>query len=320
VIRRSQSLEPLSAIVQLGITVFERGWLSSNNILIESRDGLSALIDSGYASHSEQTLHLVRSTLGQRHLDLLLNTHLHSDHCGGNALLQSAFPMLQTLIPPGLASAVSDWDTVALTYEPTGQTCPPFGFEGLLEPGSTIQLGSHHWQVHAAEGHDPHSVILFQPDHRVLISADSLWENGFGVVFPELEGINAFEEVASTLDVIEKLDPIVVIPGHGAIFMDLPAALAKARSRLSSFVQYPDKHKRYALKVLLKFKLLEWQKVQRSILEQWCHDTPYIVRLMSEGNATKPSLDTASQILITILFELERSGALRLEGDIILNC
>jgi hypothetical protein len=33
----------------------------------------------------------------------------------------------------------------------------------------------------------------------VLISADALWENGFGVVFPELEGDDAFAIVAATL-------------------------------------------------------------------------------------------------------------------------
>ena len=34
-------------------------------------------------------------------------------------------------------------------------------------------------------GHDPHSVILFEPQDRILISADALWEAGFGVIFPD---------------------------------------------------------------------------------------------------------------------------------------
>lgn len=314
------TLDPICGLEQLGITVFERGWLSSNNILIQGHDGPSALVDSGYSSHSEQTLQLVHAALGEQGLDLLLNTHLHSDHCGGNAQLQSAFPSLRTLIPPGLAAAVNDWDAVALTYEPTGQSCPPFLFEGLLLPGSTIQLGRLQWQVHAAEGHDPHSVILFQPEHRVLISADALWENGFGVVFPELEGVDAFEEVSNTLDIIEQLSPSTVIPGHGAAFSDVPAALSRARSRLSAFVQNPDRHKRYALKVLLKFKLLEWQKVQRSTLDQWCLDTPYVARLMSEGISAPASLETASQFLTPLLNELERSGALCMKGELVHNC
>lgn len=302
-----------------GITIFERGWLSSNNILIRG-EGPSALVDSGYASHADQTLELVRSALKGRKLDLLLNTHLHSDHCGGNGLLQSAYPELQTWIPPGLASAVAEWDPVALTFEPTGQTCAPFGFQGLLKPDSTIRLGSLDWQVHAAKGHDPHSIVLYQPDIRVLLSADALWQNGFGVVFPELEGLDAFDEVAETLNLIEQLNPTTVIPGHGAAFQDVTAAIARARSRLESFVSAPDKHKRHALKVLLKFKLLEWQQVHRQELHQWCQRTPYI-RLLTAGNASTPlSTEAISAFLEPLLAELERSNALRIEGDRVINC
>ncbi|MBA4264514.1 MAG: MBL fold metallo-hydrolase [Comamonadaceae bacterium] len=316
----SRSSESLVGLGLIGVTVFERGWLSSNNILLQGEGGPTALVDSGYAIHAEQTLDLVRSALDGRSLDLLLNTHLHSDHCGGNALLQSSFPSLQTWIPPGLSSSVSDWDPVALTFEPTGQVCSPFSFEGLLVPGSTVQLGALHWEVHAAEGHDPHSVILYQPQSRVLISADALWENGFGVVFPEIEGVDAFDEVANTLNIIQRLDPLTVIPGHGAVFGDVPAALSRARSRLSSFVQNPAKHRRHALKVLLKFKLLEWQKVPLSTMQRWCQATPYIVRLMSENISSPLSATQAFQFLEHLLMELERSGVLRLEGDMVVNC
>jgi hypothetical protein len=36
------------------IWVFERGWLSSNNVLLRGTDG-AALIDSGYLAHAPQT-------------------------------------------------------------------------------------------------------------------------------------------------------------------------------------------------------------------------------------------------------------------------
>ena len=47
-----------------GLAVFERGWLSSNNILLHGAEGEHAtLIDSGYVTHAEQTLALVRHAL-----------------------------------------------------------------------------------------------------------------------------------------------------------------------------------------------------------------------------------------------------------------
>lgn len=258
-----------------GVHFFERGWLSSNNVLFD--DGhTSWLIDSGYTTHSDQTLELVNSKLAGRPLDYLINTHLHSDHCGGNAALQREYPSVRTLIPVGQSKHVKDWDPAELTYDATGQQCPRFDFNQTMLAGERIRLGFQHWDVYAAPGHDPDAVLLFEPQHRVLISGDALWENGFGVVFPELEGENAFHHVASTLDLIEKLKPHTVIPGHGPVFAYAESNLAVARQRLEAFVQRPSRHARHAAKVLLKFKLLEFQQLPYTQFCEWAEKTPYL--------------------------------------------
>ena len=288
-----------------GITLFERGWLSSNNILLRGKNGC-ALIDSGYATHAAQTLGLLTAALLGQPLDMLINTHLHSDHCGGNAALQAHFPRLQTWIPPGHARFVTPWNPEALSYLPTGQICPPFGYTATLQPNTEMALGEHLWQIHAAPGHDPHSVILFEPQSGLLISADALWENGFGVVFPELDGADAFTEVAQTLDVIEALAPRIVIPGHGAPFSDVPGALDRARRRLDSFVKAPQKHIRYAAKVLLKFKLLEVQSMPLESLLQWAQATPLLQQIYPSCAAPDQSFQ---DWVLALLDELVRSGA-----------
>ena len=268
----------MSIQLPAGVTVFERGWLSSNNILCVGEHNC-ALIDSGYASHADQTEALVVRALGNRPLNLLANTHLHSDHCGGNAALQSRYTSMRTLIPPGQANSVSQWDLEALTYGPTGQSCPRFHFNALLEPGSDVQLGSASWEIHAAPGHDTHAVLLFEPDTRTLISADALWENGFGIVFPELEGEPGFDEVGQTLDLIEALNPRLVIPGHGRVFADVGSALNIARSRLERLRNDPVRHANHAAKVLVKFKLLEAQRLEAVELLTWAKETPYFVTI-----------------------------------------
>jgi glyoxylase-like metal-dependent hydrolase (beta-lactamase superfamily II) len=296
------------------IAVFERGWLSSNNILLRGAQS-TALIDSGYATHAAQTVALVRAALGERPLDLLVNTHLHSDHCGGNAALQAAWPRMQTAIPPGLAPHVSTWDPVALTYGPTGQSCPQFRFDTLLFPDTEVRLGDRSWQVHAAPGHDTHSVILFEPAERILVSADALWERGFGVVFPELEGEDAFDELGETLDLIEALAPALVIPGHGAIFTNVDAAVAIARERLKGFLANPAKHTRHAAKVLLKFKLLEVQQLELAAFTAWAQATPYF-HMMFQRHLSGPDFGLWIDELTA---ELVRSGAAAREGSMIRN-
>ncbi len=297
-----------------GVFVFERGWLSANNTLFVSSQQ-TALVDSGYCTHAQQTLALVEDTLHERPLDVILNTHLHSDHCGGNAILQRRYPDVETRIPPGLAAAVRDWDPVALTYEPTGQQCPSFRFEGLLAPGTDVVLGDRAWQVHAAPGHDPHSVVLFEPGSGVLISADALWQNGFGVVFQELEGEDAFDQVAATLDLIESLQAKVVIPGHGKVFTDVGAAIATARRRLDGLSRNPRKHAHHAAKVLLKFKLLELQRTRFDELSLWMARTPYFAlvhrRWFSEMRRSEWEQE--------LVRDLARSGAAAQDGDWVSN-
>jgi glyoxylase-like metal-dependent hydrolase (beta-lactamase superfamily II) len=296
------------------LRVLERGWLSSNNILILGGSH-AALIDSGYCSHAAQTMALVESALQGRHLTTLVNTHLHSDHCGGNAALQQRFADVQTLIPPGLAQHVCVWNPDALTYTPTGQSCPPFTHQGLLVPGTEIMLGDRPWQIHAAPGHDPHSVILLEPASGVLVSADALWERGFGVVFPELDGQRAFAEVAATLDLIESLRPKLVIPGHGAHFTGVAQALATARRRLDGFVNNPALHMLYAAKVLLKFKLLEVQGISRTALLEWAQGTAYLHTMYT----TRFTGFTLAQSVDQLLQELVRAGAASVEGDMVYN-
>ena len=297
-----------------GLQVFERGWLSANNILLTDDDS-ATLIDSAYVTHEAQTVALVQNALNGRALDRLVNTHLHSDHCGGNHHLQTHYTQLETWIPPGEAKAVSIWDVEALSYEATGQLCPRFKFEGLLQVGQILRLACLNWEVHAAPGHDPHSVILFEPTHKILISADALWANGFGVVFPELEGVDAFHEVAQTLDLIESLKPIWVIPGHGAVFNNVDAALEVARKKLDGFVQNPQKHGRYGAKVLLKFKLLELNQVENKAFRAWATGVPYLIQLHQSFGEQMPMQDWLEDMLL----DLERSKSLAFQDNMIVN-
>lgn len=300
----------------LQCTVFERGWLSSNNVLFHSNSD-NALIDSGYCTHSAQTLQLVRSVLHDQPLQTLVNTHLHSDHCGGNAILQATYPSLQTFIPIGQSEYVKHWDPVRLSFTPTGQNCPQFAFSNVLKHGDIKFLGDREWRILSSPGHDPHSVILFEPLSKTLISADALWRNGFGVVFQELDGVDAFDHVASTLALIETLNPSTVIPGHGSVFsgLEVADALSVAQSRLAAFRANPMKHTRYAIKVLIKYKLLEWQCISRSQFDEWTMQTPYL-QMVHHRFFSDIEFHTWTQNLIA---DLVQSGAAKVVVDEIFN-
>jgi glyoxylase-like metal-dependent hydrolase (beta-lactamase superfamily II) len=294
------------------IQVFERGWLSSNNVLLVGRHD-AALIDSGYATHAPQTLELVRHALHGRHLDRLYNTHLHSDHCGGNAILQAHFGC-DTFIPAAEEDKVRRWDEQALSFKATGQQCERFSIDGVVTPGQTLQLGDIAWQVLGAPGHHAHSVIYYCPSLQVLVSADALWWNGFGVIFPELEGDTGFAEAGATLDLIAGLDVKLVIPGHGAVFDDVGPALQRARRRLDFLSSDPKRNAEYAVKVMLKFLLLERQRIKVADVAPLLASMP----VLAEANRRHmhlPDADLASWAIK----HLVRACTARIDGDYLLN-
>lgn len=297
-----------------GIEVFERGWLSANNIFHCGENDVS-LVDSGYCAHQDLTIGLVQNALQKHHLlkfHKVVNTHLHSDHCGGNAALVEAFHC-EVYIPAAEALAVKNWDSDLLSYDNLGQECPQFSHHGVLVPGEEIVLGRYRWKILAAPGHDPHSVMLYQPEHCILISADALWEEGFGVIFPELWGEAGFEEVAQTLDLIETLPVNLVIPGHGAPFVDVAKSLATARSRLEYLASDPDRNARHGAKVLLKYRLLDWRSRDIAQVNAWISNTPALVNAAKLLNM---SMDEFTQWLPKALV---KSGAAKLENEILID-
>ena len=297
-----------------GIEVFERGWLSANNVFHFGENDVS-LVDSGYCAHQDLTSGLVQNALQKHRLlkfNKVVNTHLHSDHCGGNAALVDAFHC-EVYIPAAEALAVKNWDSDLLSYDNLGQECPQFSHHGVLVPGEEILLGRYLWKILAAPGHDPHSVMLYQEDHRILISADALWEEGFGVIFPELWGESGFEEVAQTLDLIETLPVNLVIPGHGAPFVDISKSLATARSRLDYLASDPDRNARHGAKVLLKYRLLEWRSRDIAQVNAWISNTPALV---SAAKLLNMSMEEFTQWLPKALV---KSGAAKLENEVLVD-
>jgi len=301
-----------------GLSVLERGWLSSNNIVIHAagEEPGAVLVDSGHVRHAEQTVALVRHALRGQRLHRIVNTHLHSDHCGGNAALQRAFGA-PIVVPPGNADAVATWDTTRLTHATTGQSSERFTHADTLAAGEHFVAGARRWDAIAAPGHDPFSLMLFDAQHGVLISADALWENGFGVVFPEIDGEPGFDDVGAVFDVIERLPVQVVVPGHGAPFTDVAAALARSRSRLASFQSQPERHARHAAKVMIKYHVMEERRIAHDTLLQWAAATPFLQAAWRRFGA--PHSDSAAAWCARFVDELVAANVLARDGALVVD-
>jgi glyoxylase-like metal-dependent hydrolase (beta-lactamase superfamily II) len=294
------------------IRVIERGWLSSNNILCHEGE-TATLVDSGYVAHAEQTVALVREALAGRRLARLINTHSHSDHIGGNAALQRTFGC-DIVIPVGIEAAVAAWDEQALLLTPSGQRGDRFRHDATLAPGEEFEMGGMTWRALAAPGHDMEALIFHCPEEKLLISGDALWRDGFGIIFAEVMGLGeGLKATRGTLEMIGRLAIDIVIPGHGAPFDDVDAALERAHRRVAAFAEDPGRMARNAIKACFTFNLLELQSLSRADLPGYLESIPFFHDVATRILAME--IGAAAEWLVA---DLLRAGAIEIRDDLIL--
>ena len=219
------------------MSFIERDWLSANHVMF--RNGESAtLVDSGYGKFNDVTLAKVDDVLeswNSPSLDRIINTHIHSDHIGGNADLQRAHPGCSVTVPVDEQPALVNWDAPEQMLSYADQECERFAWDDVIEPGQQMQLCGEAWHSIATPGHDMGSLVFYSPKLRILISADALWENGYGFVPPQAIDAKPLASQRATFNRLAELDVALVIPGHGPMFTDYPGALARANAKLEAF-------------------------------------------------------------------------------------
>lgn len=290
------------------VQVIERGWLSSNNVLLG--DGAEAtLVDSGYQTHAAQTVALVRTALEGRSLTHLVNTHSHSDHIGGNAAVRRAFGC-EIVVPAGMADAVERWDEDALLLSIADQVGEPFSVDATIEPGGRVTMGGRDWDVLEAPGHDMDAVVFHDTERRILISGDALWRDGFGILFAEVlgsgDGIGATRR---TLEAISRLSVDVVIPGHGEPFVEFDDALERAFGRLAAFEADGARIARNAIRACISFRLMDLRAMDIDELVVHMGE----VTLYREANTRFLGL-SANELADWLVGDLVRAGVARREG------
>ncbi len=286
--------------------VFVRDWLSANNILLKSPDG-HVLIDSGYVRHAPLTLALLESThgIGDEPLARLVNTHCHSDHMGGNAAIKARYGC-PIALPEGEVSVISAWDEKTLLLGYCDQRADRFSVDEVIAPGETHVWGDLEWQALAAPGHDMGAVVFYNPEHRVLISGDALWENGYGLVMPVEFDPSALPAARATLEMLGGLAVSIVIPGHGDPFTDVGTALDRAFKRTAAFETDSVRIARYVLKALLMFALLDKQRMRIADLPTYL-DTVGVYRDFNARFFQRSPAELATMLV----GELEKAHAIR---------
>jgi len=137
----------------------ERGYLNSNHFVYRSKEPI--LIDTAYISDFEITERLI-SDLGVdlSRTRLIINTHTHCDHIGGNRTIQerSGCDIALHKIGKYFIDTRDDWSTWWRYYS---QDAAFFHCTLALEDGDVIAVGPHEFRVIHTPGHASDGIVLY---------------------------------------------------------------------------------------------------------------------------------------------------------------
>jgi glyoxylase-like metal-dependent hydrolase (beta-lactamase superfamily II) len=171
---------------------------SGNTIVLNSGDGtVSLIVDTKMASASESIIPYVTGEIVY-----LVNTHLHSDHIGGNKHFPGA-----RVIAGGFSRDEWKKETGALPY-------PEFP----IMPGreKVIQIGDETVIIrNMGQAHSQHDCIVYLQNRKVLITGDILFEGMHPVMFSGISSTLKWKEAIERI--LSDYEINTVIPGHGPI-------------------------------------------------------------------------------------------------------
>lgn len=279
-----------------------RPFPDANLLLLHGRE--PALVDSGFVGHARETADWVRAHTPR--LDLVVNTHWHSDHVGANGVLQSGGAGIAASAPD--ASALARRDPGCCQAEYFDQPVGPYTVDEPLEDGQVLRLGDTEWQVVRTPGHTPGHLALWQPEERLLAVGDALSDYDVGMVNLALDGPEVSALALASLRRLVDLAPRVLLPSHGPIPADTGAALASALRRAQRLVDDPDGAVWYSARRLFAYALMIRGGIPVADAEPYLHARAWLqdsARLLN-----RPVEDFAAELINSML----RGGSVELRA------
>ncbi|MEU3692881.1 MBL fold metallo-hydrolase [Streptomyces narbonensis] len=259
------SPQPPTPALPSWLTWWQRPFPDANTLLLPGQR--PALVDTGFVGHAEETTAWARAHAGN--IALVVNTHWHSDHVGGNALLQARGAAIAAGTPE--ADAIARRDPGCCAAEYLDQPVAAYTVDVPLDDGQVLRLGDADWEVVRTPGHTPGHLALWQPDERLLVVGDALSDYDVGWVNLALDGPDAAATALASLKRMADLDPRVILPSHGPIPTDPAAASAAALRRAQRLVDDPAGAIWYGARRILAFALMIREGISTDEIEPYLH-------------------------------------------------
>ncbi len=169
---------------------------SSNSYII--KDDTNVIIDPGcYKSFTNLFGLMKNDKIELSDIDVVLNTHLHKDHCESNPIFLKKGALL--------AFHELEKDSTCYTFTPD-------------LPISNLRYyntGKFNLEFIHTPGHTPGSVSIYIDEYSTTITGDLIFENGTPGR-TDLYKSNT-KKILESLEKVQSLDSDYILPGHGRI-------------------------------------------------------------------------------------------------------
>ncbi|OYT43648.1 MAG: MBL fold metallo-hydrolase [Candidatus Aenigmarchaeota archaeon ex4484_56] len=188
------------------IYLFNGVGYSSNIYLIDNY----LLIDTGLGIFFKEVIETMRASgIIPEEIKIILNTHCHYDHIGGNKKFRDLSKAEIYAHKEDAKNIETGENTI---YELFGNTFHSTSVNRKLKDGDVIKTPEHFFEVIHTPGHTKGSICLYDPYNKILFSGDTLFADSIGRVdFPT----GNREDMIKSLNKLKELDVTLLFPGHG---------------------------------------------------------------------------------------------------------
>jgi len=265
-----------------------------NLYLIE--DEQPTLIDAGY--RDEASLKQIRQTLRNMNynvedLALIVNTHSHHDHTGGNEGLQKssgAQIVAHSLEAEVILNPKKAWEKglkdlqdlvnasgipkhVELNVMRMRMEAEPsrvnVSINRTLEDGNVLNIGSTYLEILHTPGHSPGHICLYDSDRKILFSGDHILLH----TTPNIDKLKSFtDSLRKTLN----YDADLIAPGHEPI-------IKRPKARILELISHHIRREEAFLRLI---KLGEKSTLYELVTDYWGYlSTRHLTLALREGYA-----------------------------------
>lgn len=286
---------------------FQRPFPSANGVLVLGEEPV--LIDSGFGSDFGETERLLReANVPPESLHLVVNTHYHCDHAGGNHALQTRY---------GVPVAAHRWEGTLVNHRDRDacsavwlrQPVEAYKVNRFLQEGDEIPTGAATLRVLHTPGHTLGHLSFYEPRNRVLILGDAVHGDDVSWINPFREGAGALQRAMETLEHLLTLAVRIAVSGHSAPFENVGEVFRGALKRYGAWSREPERAAWHGVKRLFAYALMLEGGLQEERLETYLLASPWFYDYSRYAFGATPET-----FVTPLLQEMLRSRAARWEG------